>query len=159
MRRALWVIMVGLSVPGLASAQAEEGSWESLSQLRAGQKIEVVDMNLKSHKGSFLAVSEEVVSLRVNKNDVAIQRSEVLRVSVRGKRNRWASALVGFAIGAGAGAGISTASYSGKSERGFVRGVSALIGAGVGAGTGAAAPFIPGGSRTVYRAQKPGGAP
>ncbi len=142
------------AAPPLASA--DETGWSNLQQLRVGQKIEVVDTNLKKLKGTFLSFSDEAISLRVGKDEVGVRRGDILRVSLRGKPKRWQSALAGFAIGAGAGllAGFATDNCGGGTQ---VTGVFILvtcmpIGAGIGAGVGAAIPFVPS-YRTIYRAK------
>ncbi len=140
----------------LPAQEPGEHSWGNLQQVRVGQKIEVVETNLKKYKGTFLSFSEEAISLRVGKDEVGVQRPNVLRVSLRGRPKRWQSALAGMAIGAGAGllAGFATDNCGGGTQ---VRGVFILvtcmpIGAGIGAGVGAAVPFVPS-YRTIYRAK------
>src|SRR5262245_17885373 len=43
----------------------QSDSWDNLRKLHRGQKIEVVDMKLKSFQGTFINYSQEMVSLRV----------------------------------------------------------------------------------------------
>ncbi len=173
MRKPLLGLVLLFLAPALASGQtvnapdglwaaqpqaaAAETGWSNLQQVRVGQKIEVVDTNLKKLKGTFLSFSEETVSLRVGKDEVGVQRPNVLRVSLRGRPKRSTSALVGAAIGALAGVGVgalaATRYGSGdpRSES-FIVFLGTAIGAGAGAGVGAAVPFV-GGYRTIYRAK------
>ena len=87
----------------LYSQESMEQSWETLKQLQVRQEIQVVDMNLKSLKGTLVGVSNEAISLRVENDEIAIQRANVLRVSLREKPNRSRNALIGLGMGAAAG--------------------------------------------------------
>jgi hypothetical protein len=131
------------------SAAWAQKPWDSLKRLQPGQKIEVVDMNLKLLKGTFVNVSDAAIFLRTDASEIAIDRANVLRVSARGdKRGR--NALIGLAIGAAGGAALGVGIMERESGYGgAVAGTTALFGA-VGAGVGAACR----GSRTVYRAPK-----
>jgi hypothetical protein len=133
---------------------AREGtvSWENLNVVRPGQKIEVVDMKLKSYKGGLAAVTDEGITLRVGKDEVTVARGEVVRVSLRENSKRGRNELIGVATGAGAGAvpaGIAAKACAneGGSCPGPVFGMLG-VGASLGAGIGAAFP----GYQTVYRA-------
>ncbi len=144
----------------LLAQEPGEHSWENLQQLRVGQKIEVVDTNLKKLKGTFLSFSEEAISLRVKKQEVGIQRPNVLRVSLREKSKRLRNALIGMAIGAGAGVAVveicaqASSGLSpclGQDFRGIAYAILVPVGGAVGAGIGAA---VPPGYQTIYRAKK-----
>ncbi len=168
MRKPLVGLVILFLAPALASGQtvnapdrlraaqpqaaADETGWSNLQQLRVGQKIEVVDTNLKKLKGTFLSFSEEAISLRVKKDEVGVQRPNVLRVSLRGRPKRSTSALVGAAIGALAGLTLGAVVPETECGRGCMMGMSTVIGAGVGAGVGAAVSFVPS-YRTIYRAK------
>ncbi len=157
MRRALSAILPLLLFPIVTTAQTAEGSWENLNQLRVGQKIEVVDTNLKKLKGTFLSFSDEAISLRVKKEEVAVQREDVFRVSLREKSKRLRNVLIGMAIGAGAG--VAAAEIFVRTDqpiarfRGEYRSIAYVVlvpvGLGVGAAVGAAIP----GYQTIYRAK------
>ncbi len=141
----------------LPAQESGEHSWENLQQVRVGQKIEVVDTNLKKLKGTFVSFSEEAISLRVKKDEVGVQREDVFRVSLRGRPKRSTSAIVGAAIGAlvGVGVGALAATRYGSGDprsESFIVFLGTAIGAGAGAGVGAAVPFV-GGYRTIYRAK------
>jgi len=143
-----------------AQPPAEPGisDWNNLQQLRVGQKIEVVDTNLKKHKGTFLSFSDEAISLRVKKQEVAVQREDVFRVSLRKKSKRLRNALIGMAIGAGAGVAAAEISIRASepgffSERDFWQvPYVVLVSAGIAVGAGVGATFPPG-YQTIYRAK------
>ena len=139
-------------------AAAVETGWSNLQQLRVGQKIEVVDTNLKKYKGTFLSFSEEAISLRVGKDEVGVQREDVFRVSFQEKSKRLRNALIGMAIGAGAGVAAAEISIR-ASEPGFFSERDlwqipyvVLVSAGIAVGAGVGAAFPPG-FQTIYRAK------
>ncbi len=146
----------------LPAQEPGKNSWENLQQVRVGQKIEVVDTNLKKYKGTFLSFSEEAISLRVKKQEVGVQREEVFRVSLRKKSKRLRNALIGMAIGAGAGVALAAAENSRTcGDQPFAScfdldfgaityAVLVPVGGAVGAGVGAA---FPPGYQTIYRAK------
>jgi len=157
MQRLLWGLFLLVLVPLPSSAQTARDSWGNLKQLQPGQRIEVVDMKLKSLKGTFVSFSEGAISLRVKESEVAVPRPDVLRVSDREHSKRLRNALLGGAIGAGIGLAaeeVGTRHAQPISEyRGEYRAIGIIlvpIGAGAGLGLGAAFP----GYRTVYRAEK-----
>ncbi len=154
MKRTILATLLLVLVPCLAVAQKPEDSWQNLSQLRAGQKIEVVDMNLKSLKGAFVSFTEEAISLRVNGDDVLVEKAKVLRVTDRTTARRGRNALLGLAIGLGTGfavgAALDSSELSGGAQGAMKAGLTPLGGA-VGAAIGA---MKPSGARTIYRAPK-----
>ena len=107
-------------------------------------------MDMKSHSGRFLGFSDEMIFLRVKKDEVAVPREDVFRVSLRGKRRRGLSALLGAGLGAALGAPL-VAAIDKSDEPGLAAGIGAIVGAG--AGLGAAVPFIRG-YKTIYRVKR-----
>lgn len=146
------VIVLGL-VPHAVLAQSAQESWNNLGQLRAGQKIQVTDMKLKSVEGKFAAFSEDSISLIAKRDRVSIPRANVFSVKNLERSHRRRNALLGLAIGAAGGVAagaIKGATYHEEGETGVFVLLLAPIGAGIGAGVGAA---LPAGQATVYRAQ------
>jgi len=150
----LWPLFAFLLLAGIAIAGDKDvGSWDGLKQLRAGDKIEVIDQTLKSYRGTFVSVSDEAISLRSKKDSFTVERANVLRVSVldSGKRTRYM--LLGAAIGAGAALAITvpiqvTNSNEGNSAAGIMAGATAgAAGAGLAIGSTM-------GYRTIYRTGK-----
>lgn len=132
-----------------AVLQAQELQWQSLGQISAGTKVQVVERSLKSTSGKFVGVSETDLTLRVDKQEVVIPRDRVYRVSINGK-NRKRNVLIGLAIGAAAGVGVGVAANRVVGETWLVPTVAAVY-AGAGAGVGAVCPS----AKTVYRAELP----
>ncbi len=143
-----------LSVP-LHAVQAAEGTWETLNQLRLGEKIEVIDQRLRALKGTFVGVSPEAITLRHSKGETAVRRSDVIRVGSHGgdrRKNALKGALVGLAAGLITGAVADYFDDVDTSDPGSNNGKlgGALVGAAAGTGVGSVFP----GYRTIYRAQK-----
>jgi hypothetical protein len=137
----------------LCSAQIAEESWDNLRQLRAGEKIEVVDAKMKSYTGEFATYTPEAISLRGRGRDLTVARAEVASVKRRGESHRGRNILLGAAIGAAAGlagAAIHGKTYHEAGETTVFMMVWTPIGAGLGTLAGAAIPAR--GAVTVYRA-------
>ena len=137
----------------LVLAQSSQNNWDNLKQSRPGQKIEVVDSSMKTLEGTFVCVSDQAISLQVDKNAESVERANVVRVSVRDTSHRTGNMLIGAAIAGGAALALgllanAPGSNEGNGCAGCVAGFAAAA-AGGGAGLGA----IPG-NRTVYRAKK-----
>lgn len=138
----------GVLLVALAGLAADPGDWDSLSRLRPGQRIEVIDMKLKSTRGEFVAVTPD--ELRVAGG--VIERAQVFRVSRRENSKRGRNALIGLAVGAAAGLAIGAGvdrSFSEDDEH-VAKMLFTPIGMGAGAAIGAAIP----GFETLYRAPK-----
>jgi len=158
MRRLTMGLFISLLAAGLGLAQTAEDSWDNLSILRVGEKIQVVDQKLKSLTGTFVGVTEEAISLQVGEAPVTVQRVDVLRVTSRERTQRRRNALIGLAIGAAAGAvgqviwleraTTGPVYYGGEGAAQIA--AAAILGGGIGAGIGAAFPS----HRTIYRAKK-----
>ena len=145
----LLIIACLMGIPCASQAQSKQASWESLNSLRAGQKIEVIEMSLKKHTGAFMIVSEEVIQLREGAVEQAVKKENVMRVTLMENHHRLRNTLVLTVVGGGVGAGIGTAAGS---DTGFIKrkgaaAIGAVIGLVGGAAVGAALPA----HETVYR--------
>ncbi len=140
---AVAVLMALLSIP----AWSQEANWDNLSRLKAGNKIHVVETNLKVVEGKFVRFSDADLTVEVNKQEVVIPRNQVYRVSSKG---RGRNAIIGLLVGAGAGIGIGAAVLEREGNyAGALAGSAVGVGA-IGAGIGAAIPH----TTTFYRASK-----
>lgn len=153
MLRALMPLGFLLVIPTALVAQTPSESWSKLSHLKAGRGIEVIDTSMKRHSGDFVAVSDELLTVRENGSDVSLKRGEIARVSTSSGAKRGEHALIGLAVGGAIGAAVGAASGSshgflGGSSRGITALVGIVIGAPAGAAVGAAVPA----HTTVYRA-------
>lgn len=142
-------------IKAAAASQSSEESWDNLQQLHIGQKIQVVDMKLKSIEGEFSGLSDERLSLRRGKQELMFPRTDVLRVGLRGG-GRLGNSLIGLTIGALAGlatgAVVDAIDDVDRSDSGSNNGKisAAFAGLGIGAGIGAAFP----GYHTIYRSKR-----
>ncbi len=154
MRRVLSAILPLLLFPIVTTAQTAEGSWENLNQLRVGQKIELVETNLKKLKGTFLSFSEEAISLRVGKDEVGVPRVNVLRVGSLDQSKRKRNIVLGVALGAGLGvaAGIGL-SYAWFDEGDQAKAVALIVGCSAGGAAALGAMGASSGYQTIYRAK------
>jgi len=152
MERVKPVLLFLVLVPVFGMAQSAQDSWDNLKQLRPGQKIEVVDTSMKSHRGPFVAVSEEALTLQVGKSQESIERAKVVRVSVRDTSHRTRNMLLGSGILGGIALAASAVPMGISGNEGTsCPACAAAIAAGFAGG--AALGAIPG-SRTVYRIKK-----
>jgi uncharacterized protein YcfJ len=142
MRRFLLsiVLLAFAAIPALCQSR-----WEALKELRAGQKIVVVETTMQHRKGKFVSASEEALTLRVGRQQVSINRDKVARVSSQGHRVRNAVllAVTCAVVGAAIGHTRDTSTYTGD-------GPGAVVG-GIAGGVGGA--LIPTG-KTYYRLEK-----
>ena len=152
MKRVTETLLLLLMVPGFGLAQSSQNNWDNLKQLRAGQKIEVVDSSMKSLRGPFVSVSEEAITLQLGKGQESIERAKVVRVSVRDNSHRTRNMLLGSGILGGMALGVAAVPLGAASNEGNSCPVCvAVIAAGFGGGAGLGA--IPG-IRTVYGIKK-----
>jgi hypothetical protein len=151
-KTSLIVLGILLAIPGRAQ-QTAPSSWDELKRLHPGQKIEVIDQNLRVFKGSYRDVSEDEISLTGPNGNVVLQRHDVLRVGVHGGRRRnnaLQGAIIGVLAGLAVGAWVDYHDDVDRSDPGSNNGkiAASLFGAGVGGAFGTAFP----GYRTIYRA-------
>lgn len=104
--RACVTLICVLAIPCVSPSQSKRSAWENLDSLRPGQKIQVVDSNSARHSGTFSGVSDDAIRLQSANGEETIQRVSVKRVVLRDNGHRTRNALIGAAIGAGAGAAI-----------------------------------------------------
>lgn len=145
-------IVILAAIPSILLGQPAVNSWDNLRLLRPGQKIDVVNMQMKTVTGKFAAFTGDAISLTVGNDQVSVARTNVASVKNREASHRKRNTLLGLAIGAGAGAIIGAAFINSSESGEELFGVMLLtpIGAGIGAGAGA---VLPAGHVTVYRAQ------
>ncbi len=135
------------------SAQPPQQSWENLRQLDPGERIEVVDVKMKSIRGAFVACGKHEIALSRNGREMILPRAEVASVKRLGPSHRRRNVLLGLAIGAAgglAGGAIQGKTYHEAGETTVFMAVWTPIGAGIGAAAGAVLPAKR--EVTVYRA-------
>ena len=155
--RKLAVSLLLVATPTLSRAQTPENSWAALNALHTGQRIEIIETNLKKHSGTFSTVTDEAIQLREGGTDVGVRKENVMRVTLLDKSHRLRNAFLLGGLGAGAGAGIGVATSRCSNTAGSFNfcglgrsvaiGFGAVVGLAGGAGVGAAIPSHP----TIYR--------
>jgi hypothetical protein len=100
MTRCLLIAVSLLLLAQAARAQASEPSWNRLRIFHVGDKIQVVDQNLKSQNGTFIAFSDDAITYQMDQDAVTMQRDDVYRVSSLKSMSRTKHALIGLGIGA-----------------------------------------------------------
>jgi len=141
----------------MGMAQSAKDSWDNVKQLKPGQQIRVVLNDAKSYTGQMGSVSDEGLVIRTGGGEQTVARQNILRVSSQGKSHRGRNALIGLAVGAGAGVVIGVASPEvgqGKCAQGSCINAEAptltgFVGAAAGTALGAVLPT--GGWHDVYR--------
>ena len=164
MRRVKNIVCLGLlflsfgiaTSPALGGDAKNQVNWDKLKQLSAGQEIQVVQNDAKSHRSHFRSVTDEAIVVSTASGEQTISRQSILRVSSKGNGHRVRNGLIGAGIGAGAGAGIGAAIAGCTSgcygfTRGNVTGAVSAVGGIVGAIVGAVIPT--GGWHEIYRAR------
>jgi hypothetical protein len=156
MRKILLLILI-VGIPGAACAQTAQASWANLNGLRVGQRVQIVDMNSKKHSGTFVSVSDAVISYRDNAGDETIQKPDVRSVKLMANKHRLRNAAIGGAVGVGIGAGIGAATFRpcsasqsfcpGPVGRGAYAGIGAIVGFAGGVVVGAVWPS----HKMIYR--------
>jgi len=156
MQKILFLISV-VGVACVSWAQSDQASWANLSALQPGQKIQIVDMNSKKHSGTFVNVSDSVISYQDAVGEQTIQRPEIRSVKLMANKHRLRNVVILGAVGAGVGAGIGTAAFHSCSAQSFCiqplgRGAIAGIGAVVGLAGGAVVGAVLPSHKVLYRA-------
>jgi len=149
MKRVIETIGLLLLVAGFSIAKSSQDKWDNLKELSPGQKIQVVDSNMKTLNGTFVSASGEAISLRTGKGEESVLRSSVVRVSVRDNSHRarnmlMASGVIGGIVLIPCAIVLAQQSNEGNSSTACVGAIAA------GFGGGAALGAIPT-NRTIYR--------
>ena len=107
--RNLWIFVCFLGIPSTAISQTSQQSWESLSTLQPGQKVQVVEMGSKTESGTFLSFSSTAISLQESAGAQVVQRQDVRSIKFMEHSHRLRNTLIAAGVGAGVGAVIGAA--------------------------------------------------
>ena len=92
MRKILFLVCVlGLSCVSLAQSKTD---WSSLTSLRAGQKIQIVDTQSKKHSGTFVSGSDTSISYRDTVGEHSIEKQEIRTVTIMENKHRLRNTLI-----------------------------------------------------------------
>jgi hypothetical protein len=96
MRLLLLLMLAGLRLCG-------QPSWDALRELKAGDRVRILEISGTEHKGAFSSVSNDAITVRTNKGEVAIDRARTRRVQIASNTRRVRNAVIGAAIGVAVG--------------------------------------------------------
>ena len=148
---AVLTALLPVFAAALSGADRDVHAWDNLNRLRAGQKIQVVNMDLKGVQGRFAGFDEGGITIRTSRGDVTVPRAGTFRVGSLGESKRKRNLLIGAGTGLVAGVAIGGAVRAhGDPETAGIVPVLGVACAGIGAAVGAAMPGHP----TIYRAAK-----
>ena len=156
------VLICVLIMPCAVFARTDQASWENLSAIGAGHKIQVLELNSKKISGAFMNFSSANISLQAPSGAETILRQDVRRVTLMENHHRLRNTLIGVGVGAGAGAIVGAASYhpcSASAQNQFLgclgfsgsRSISSGIGAVIGGVSGAVVGALWPNHKTIYR--------
>ena len=97
------------SAQAVKSSQPGRSSWDNLSALQRGQKIQVVETNSRKDSGKFSSVTDSTITLQKKSGEQTIERQDVRIVRLMKNNHRLRNTFIGAGIGAGVGAGIGAA--------------------------------------------------
>jgi hypothetical protein len=157
------ILICVLMLPCALFARTDQASWENLSAIGAGHKIQVLELNSTKISGTFVNFSSTNISLQAPSGSQTILRQDVRGVTLMENHHRLRNTLIGVGVGAGAGAIVGAASYhacSTSAQNAFLgclgfngRGISSGIGAVIGGVGGAIVGALWPSHKAVYRSR------
>jgi hypothetical protein len=140
-----------LSICFVPAHAQSRGSWNNISILDSGQKIQVRDRAGNQSDGKFVAASLDDLTVRYSGREVVIPRADVSRVRVRSSAGRLKNGGIGAAIGGGVTSAIVLISSRGEEKDSLYLAVLVVLGA-MGATAGFVVGLLPAAWKTVYEA-------
>jgi PEGA domain-containing protein len=136
-----------------AAAGKDKRSWENLKSLAPGQAIEVEGMDSKTLRGTFLALSDESLTLRVGTAETTVGRGYIWQLVDRTHSRRGHQAAIGALIGGGIGAFLGALTAMTEEGTAGAGALEATIFTGLGAGLGSLSHGYP----TLYKTKRRSG--
>src|SRR5215472_8693750 len=81
-------------IPSVVRAQDKKNDWKALYGLREGEKIELIEISMKKHVGTFSTVTEEAIQMREAGSDIGVRKENVARVTALDKSHRLRNSLI-----------------------------------------------------------------
>jgi hypothetical protein len=123
-----------------------------LNGLRPGDSIRVLESGGQEHRGQFVRVSKDGISIASDQAEVTVDRAKVRRVKVRSGKRRVRNTLIGAGVGAATGlvVDMTLGAYfrNESNETSGARALTYLAPTGIAAGIAAAFPAY----ETIYKA-------
>lgn len=134
-------------------AWSAEDDWANLAQLKAGDRVAVVNAGMATATGDFRASNTDSLTVRVDGQERQFARASVVRISRLGHAHRVRNAVILGAVGGLVGAAAFRFGNGCAETNDGCRNaaLASLGGAGAGAAIGALLPSRP---QVIYRAAK-----
>lgn len=92
-RRAAAVCLALIwSALALQGQNSDPDSWNALGHLRRGRRVQIVDLNGRSHQGLFLGYSDQAISISVGREEVMVLREQIAMVKSSDSMGAWKAA-------------------------------------------------------------------
>jgi hypothetical protein len=78
-------------------------AWDALRGLKPGDNVKVQELTGAEHKGAFVSMTADAITLRTAKSEASVERTRIRRVQLRSSARRARNFAIGAAIGAVAG--------------------------------------------------------
>lgn len=153
-RGVVILLALVLSASGLSAKTKDLTSWDPVTSLTKGEKIEVTKKAGGAIQGQLINATPDALSVQTKQGEVTIPRPEIATVGTKPKASNTGK-IIGTAIGAAgglaAGAALGTRlANEGQADKAAITAAGTAIGAAIGLGLGWASN---GGYRTIYKGQ------
>ena len=132
----------------LSTVTAFGAGWDSVVQIKEGQKIELKTRYGAKLQGTLISATAESIAIRHKSGEQSIERTNVLRVGVYEANRKTQRVLLFTSVGAAAGLGMGVAMCPSCANEGG--GSTSLAGIGIGAVFGALGGSMASPYKTIY---------
>src|SRR5579864_4227302 len=109
------ITAVLLLLAATAAAQSNASNWNTVKALMTGTDVRILNGS-RNVSGKIEGVTDETIVVNSGKGQETFDWQQVLTVSVRKTRHRGRNALIGLAVGAGAGLAIGLGTRPGPNQ-------------------------------------------
>jgi hypothetical protein len=132
----------------LSTVTAFGAGWDSVMQIKEGQKIEIKTRDGAKLQGTFISATAESIAIRHKSGEQSIERTNVLRVGVYEANRQVRRGILFASVGALAGLGMGTAVCPSCANEGARSAGMTVMG--LGAVVGAMGGFVSSPFKTIY---------